>query len=190
MMSSILEELSTLLNRYGATLPTIVLMLLNPRETHKFTQDLLQSSNTIFEAFASHPSSSVAIQEFAAKWMSKKCREELGVLTDIDSGWHFNATHTTPDQLDEVQLEETAQRMQENAPYLSAFLDVLLMGNKGGKDTGASENDLDDEDEDREPESQPAVMTGTPVKRGRSQKRSVVRAIVRISLVPDRAVVF
>jgi hypothetical protein len=97
-------------------------------QQHPLTDDLCQGLRKIINAVLLHaPAASFeATLKTMTEIINSQYFEEIKILTDLDTGWPFSATHTNSDQLEGFLIENMAGTMKRLAGRLWHFLDVVV----------------------------------------------------------------
>jgi hypothetical protein len=102
-------------------------------QTHPCTEDLIQHTAEIFDAFLDHPKSSKSAFSWAHGIMKKKYANNIRELSHKDNGWHFGALKTSEEQLNNFRIEDMARDMAHLAPELWDLLGLMLSANRNAR---------------------------------------------------------
>ena len=106
-------------------------LLFNSRyENSTHRRKFIEEWPALLETISHHPSLQRNTEDFGFTSVTTRLVTEVSHLAEKESGWHISARKVHADQLVDFTFDGMASRTQEQAPILSALLDVLLDGNR------------------------------------------------------------
>jgi hypothetical protein len=107
-------------------------------QTHLCTLVLVKESSAIITALSRHSCSADSVFTWANGVVKKKYIESIKELT-ANEECHFNASHASPQALNDFRIEDMGLKMKDLAPDLWNILGILLSGHQRSQ----SQCDLD-----------------------------------------------
>ena len=83
------------------------------------TEDLIQHTAEIFDAFLDHPKSSKSAFSWAHDIMKRKYANDIRELSHKDNGWHFGALKTLEQQLTDFWIDLNSKGIQNVKVFLA-----------------------------------------------------------------------
>ena len=88
-------------------------------QTHPCTENLIQHTAEMFDAFLDHPKSSKSAFSWAHDIMKRKYANDIRELSHKDNGWHFRALKTSEEQLTDFWIELNSKGIQNVKVFLA-----------------------------------------------------------------------
>lgn len=131
MNHQLFDHILSLLEDHQCSLGDLLTFPLTTRALrhHPVHQTFATQLPSILSALNDSPQYSAIITAWASRLAAGHLSSCLHSLTDIDSGWHFNALHATPTQIEDFQFHDLARDIKKHAPELWDLIRALLSKN-------------------------------------------------------------
>jgi hypothetical protein len=119
--------------------------------------DVLNHPTKLLSTLSEHSTLRQPVIQWALDLVNRKHVKSIQNLTSTRNGWHFNALHTSVEQINDFRLEDMVQNVQTTAPELWTTITSLLSADpkqlrrRISRDVSAlldpGDDDIDEDDE-------------------------------------------
>ena len=93
---------------------------------HSLVLEIIDRVCTIPTALVEHPHTRQPMSQWVHNYVNNSHAKSLQDLARRDTGWHFNTTHATGQQIIDFRAEDIAQHVRQSAPELWTAVYSLL----------------------------------------------------------------
>jgi hypothetical protein len=125
MLSITLQAIAQILHESGCSLSDILKTII--QQDHSLIDDLSRGLPSVLDTLKTHvPKSFETVLDHTRELVHAQHVLEIKTLTNIQSGWHFSATNSSADQLEQFLVAEMGVKMARLSPSLWAWLDTIV----------------------------------------------------------------
>ena len=130
------ESICTILSGFTACNVTITdfltyLLQDSQLQNHRLVLEIIDNACTIPIALIQHPKTRERISQWAHTYTNHSHTKSLRDLARKGTGWHFNTTNATSQQIIDFRAEDIAQHVHQTAPELWTAVYSLLSQDTG-----------------------------------------------------------
>jgi hypothetical protein len=148
------ESIRTILSCFTACNMSIVDFLTyilqdSQLQSHSLVLEIIKNPSAIPITLIEHPKTRDSVSKWVHTYVIRSHAKSLRDLAKKGTGWHFNTTNATGQQIIDFRAEDIAHVVQQNAPELWTAVYALLSQDTNSvsrQPTGTSETFEDDED--------------------------------------------
>lgn len=136
------NHLLGIFNGLGLSLADLIISIFaRGFENHEFRRDLTENRGALLTALQHCPQTSGFVQQWAHQSIKTHYYRSARALTRKENGWHFGASHISPEQVLNFRIEDMAADMQRIAPDLWDLISYLVSGESAVEEVAQEESD-------------------------------------------------